>query len=113
MRRRRASERLQRRRDGVRRDARDDDASDAGRESTIFRQLMKEASAVGSSVSDRARVSDSSLEPEPPPPKPARRQSAVVESLLIAATAFSVRYLPSSRRVLPEGMVRKAEAKDV
>jgi hypothetical protein len=38
---------------------------------------------------------------------------AVVESLLIAATAFSVRYLPSSRRVLPEGMVRKAEAKDV
>ena len=64
----------------------DDDASDAGRESTIFRQLMKEASAVGSSVSDRARVSDSSLEPEPPPPKPARRQSIVVESLL-AATA--------------------------
>ena len=38
---------------------------------------------------------------------------AVVESLLIAATAFSVRYLPSSRRVLPEAMVRKAEAKDV
>ena len=38
---------------------------------------------------------------------------AVVESLLIAATAFSVRYLPSSRKVLPEGMVRKAEAKDV
>ena len=31
---------------------------------------------------------------------------AVVESLLIAATAFSVRYLPSSRRVLPEAMVR-------
>ena len=38
---------------------------------------------------------------------------AVVESLLIAATAFSVRYLPSSRRVLPEAMVRKAQAKDV
>ena len=38
---------------------------------------------------------------------------AVVESLLIAATAFSVRYLPSSRRVLPEAMVRKAEAQDV
>jgi hypothetical protein len=38
---------------------------------------------------------------------------AVVESLLIAATAFSVRYLPSSRKVLPEAMVRKAEAKDV
>ena len=51
-----------------------------------FGQLMKEASAVGSSVSDRARVSDNSMEPEPPPPKPARRQSAVVESLL-AATA--------------------------
>ena len=75
----------------------DDDASDAGRESTIFRQLMKEASAVGSSVSDRARVSDSSLEPEPAPPKPARRQSAVVESLLAAtAGAAPPRIMPNT-----------------
>lgn len=38
---------------------------------------------------------------------------AVVESLLIAASAFSVRYLPSSRKVLPDAVVRKGEAKSV